>query len=261
MPGRGGPTRNFYEQLRRVHVNASNWVDTPGTDFWLMPQLLSATATAGFDTITTSDAGWTMEAEHGVIGSASEFRGGVITAGVPATPGVPTHHALLATGDLVVSPPIFGGYDHMLAASWLMGKDRNQLPKKLVMNCRAAFTTSSSNEPTSGFGFFEDSTTTTSATEALQFAFISSDSANFQLATNASSTLVDVGEAVSAVWREWSIVIDFDSAAALRASWYINGSLQGSIAPTATEAPYAFGMHTLTNNVLLMGPVHIFYEW
>jgi len=132
---------------------------------------------------------------------------------------------------------------------------------QLILETRAAFTVSSANEPTSGFGFFEDGTTTTTATEALQLAFISSDSANFQLATNASSTLVDVGAAVSAAWKEWRIVIDFDSSAALRASWFIDGALQGSIVPTSNEAPYAWGAHTLTTNVVKIGPVHIYYDW
>jgi hypothetical protein len=265
MPGRGGPTKNFYLPLARKHVMADRWKDEVGTDFWLMPSLL--TGTVGDTTAGKAggnrlfDNGWTFEAEHNVIGSASAFRGGVITAGSPATPGIPTHLAFLATGDIVASPPIFGGYDHMLAAAWCVGKNRHQLPTKLIMECRAAFTVNSANEPTSGFGFFEDATTTTTATEALQLAFISSDSVNFQLATNASSTLVDVGDAISTTWHEWEIVIDYDTAGAIRASWYIDGVLQGSIVPTTNEAPYAFGAHTLSTNKLLLGPVHIYYDW
>ena len=257
MPGRGGPTKNFYLPLARKHVMADRWQDEVGTDFWMMPALLMGTTVAGSNRVI--DNGWTLEAEHGVAGAGSAFRGGVITAGVPATPGLPAHVALLATGDILASPPVFGGYDHMLAAAWCVGKD--ELPTKLILETRAAFTTSSANEPTSGFGFFEDATTTTTATEALQLAFISSDSANFQLATNASSTLVDVGAAVSAAWKTWKIVIDYTTAAVIRASWYINGTLQGSIVPTTNEAPYAFGAHTLTTNVVKIGPTHIYYDW
>lgn len=263
MPGRGGPTKNFYLPLARKHVMADRWKDEVGTDFWFMPSLLSGTVgdtTAGVaGGNRLFDNGWTFEAEHNVIGSASDFRGGVITNKVPDTPGLPTHISLIATGDIVASPPVFGDYGHMWAASRVVGRD--DLPRKLILECRAAFTVNSANEPTTGFGFFEDSTTTTTATEALQLAFISSDSANFQLATNASSTLVDVGKAVETTWRTWRIELDYDTAAAFRASWFIDGDLQGSIVPTSGEAPYAFGAHALTTNEIKIGPVHIYYDW
>ena len=262
MPGRGGPTKNFYLPLARKHVSGSQWKDQIGTDFWLQPDILMGTSVTGSNQLV--DNGWATEggAEHGVAGSGSDFRGGVITAGSPDDPGIPTHTALIASGDLLVSPPVFGGYDHMLAAAWLVGKDRNQLPNKLVLECRAAFTTASNNEPRSGFGFFEASTTTSSGTEADQVAFISSDGTNFQLATNASSTLVDVGALIGTTWKEWKMVIDYTTAttAVVRCSWFIDGVLQGSIVPVTDEAPYAFGCHVLSN-VLLVGIVHIYYDW
>ena len=263
MPGRGGPTKNFYLPLARKHVMADRWRDEIGTDFWMLPSLLTGTVgdssagTAGGNRLF--DNGWSMEAEHMVAGAGSEFRGGVLTNGVPATPGLPAHVSLIATADVWVSPPVFGDYAHMWAAAGIVGKD--VLPNKLILECRAAFTTHSANEPTTGFGFFEDSTTTTAATEGLQFAFISSDSVNFQLATNASSSLVSVGKAVEQTWRTWKIVIDFDTSGTLRASWYIDGVLQGSIVPTSNEAPYAFGMHALATNEIKMGALHIYYDW
>ncbi len=257
MPGRGGLTKNFYLPLARRHVAADRWQDTPGTDFWFMPALLMGTTVAGSNRLI--DNGWTLEAEHGVAGSASDFGGGVITAGIPTTPGIPAHIAHLATGDITVSPPVFGGYDHMLAASWIVG--RNTLPTSLNLETRAAFTTASADEPTSGFGFFEDATTTTTATEALQLAFISSNSANFELNTNASTTLTSVGAAISTTWKTWKITIRYNTAGVATAYWYINGALQGSLAPTTGEAPYAFGVHTLTTNVVKVGPTHIWYDW
>lgn len=250
--------KNYLLPLARKHVQAFDWAVQPGTDFWFMPALLLATTTAGLHTIS-SGGGWTLEAEHGVAGSASDFRGGAITAGIPVTPGIPAHVALIATGDLIVSPPIFGGYDHMWAASRIVGK--KDLPTKLILECRAAFTTASADEPTSGFGFFEDATTTTTATEALQLAVISSNSANFELNTNASTTLTSVGAAITTTWKEWRIEIRYDASGVAQAYWYINGVLQGNLPPTIGEAPYAFGAHTLTTNVLKIGPVHIYYDW
>ncbi len=257
MPGHGGSTKNFYLPLARKHVDADRWQDSVGTDYWLHPALLMGTTVAGSNRVI--DNGWSIEAEHGVAGSAGDFRGGVITNGVPTTPGIPPHVALIATGDLIVSPPIFGTYDHMWAASRIVGKD--SLPTKLVLETRAAFTTGSADEPTSGFGFFEDATTTTSATEALQLAFISSNGANYELNTNASTTLTSVGAAISTSWKTWRIEIKYNTAAVATASWFINGALQGSLPPTTGEAPYAFGAHTLTTNVLKIGPLHIYYDW
>jgi hypothetical protein len=258
MPG----IKNFYLPLARKHVPADRWKDTPGTDFWLMPALLAGTTVAGSNRLV--DNGWTLEAEHAVAGSGSDFLGGTMTGLTPATPGIPAHIALLATGDLIASPPIFGGYDHAMVASAIVGKKTR--PTKLIMDVRAAFTTLTADEPTSGFGFFEDATTTTAATEALQLAFISSSGTggNFELNTNASTTLTDVGATVASIsttWHDWRIELLYDTAGTIRANWYIDSAYQGYIVPTQAEAPYAFGAHTLTTNVVKIGPVHIFYDW
>lgn len=253
MPG----LKSFYLPLARKHVMADRWKNEIGTDYWFMPALLDGTTVAGSNRLV--DNGWTFEAEHAVGGSGSNFLGGTLTAGVPATPGIPTHVALLATGDIVASPPVFGGYDHAMQASIIVGKrDR---PTKLVMDVRAAFTTASADEPTSGFGMFEDATTTTTATEALQLAFISSNSANFELNTNASTALTDVGALVDNAWHDFRVVFDYDTTGVVRARWYIDRAYQGFIVPTQGEAPWAFGAHTLTTNVVKVGPVHIFYDW
>ncbi|MCR4342013.1 MAG: hypothetical protein NUW01_19220 [Gemmatimonadaceae bacterium] len=258
MPG----IKNFYLPLARKHVMADRWKDDIGTDFWLQPALLAGTTVAGSNRLV--DNGWTLEAEHAVAGSGGDFLGGTLTAGVPAVPGIPAHFALLATGDILASPAVFGGYDHAMAASAIVGK--NDRPTKLVVDVRAAFTTLTADEPTSGFGLFEDATTTTTATEALQLAFISSSGTggNFELNTNASTTLTDVGATVASIsttWHDWRIVLDYDTAGVVRARWYIDGAYQGYIVPTTGEAPYAFGAHTLTTNVVKIGPVHIFYDW
>jgi hypothetical protein len=258
MPGRGGVTKNFYLPLARVHVNAERWKDTLGTDYWFSPSLIMATATAGLNTVTAV-GGWTLEAEHGVLGSAGDFLGGTLTAGVPGVPGVPTHAALLLTGDIIVSPVIFGGYAHAMAASQMVGKSVR--PRKFVVDTFAAFTTASADEPTSGFGMFEDATTTTTATEALQLAFISSNSANFELNTNASTTLTDVGAAVDNLYHIFRQEFLYDTAGVVRCNWYIDGVYQGYIVPTQAEAPWAWGAHTLTANVVKIAWAHLFYDW
>lgn len=252
--------KDFYLPLARKHVMADRWQDTVGTDYWMHPALLMGTTVAGSN--RAIDNGWTLEAEHGVAGSGGDFLGDGLTAGnihSPVDPGIPPHVALLATGDILASPPVFGTYDHAYAAMRIAGK--RSLPTRLVTEVRAAFTTASADEPTSGFGLFEDATTTTTATEALQLAFISSNSANFELNTNASTSLTDVGAAVDNAWHNFVIEMLFGTDGVARANWYIDGAFQGYIIPTTDEAPYAFGAHTLTTNVVKIGPVHIFYDW
>ena len=258
MPGRGGPTKNFYLPMSRVHIQGDRWQDSIGTDYWYHPALLMGTTVAGSNRLI--DNGWTLEAEHGVAGSGGDFRGGTITAGAPDDPGIGPHVALLATGDLIVSPPVFGSYDHMLAAAHIIGRD--QLPTKLVLVQRAAFTTNSADEPTSGFGFFEDATTTTSATEALQLAFISSNSSSFALNCNAAGQNPEVALAtVDTAWHTFKLEIRYDTAATAKAYASIDGVLKGSIPITQDEAPYAFGAHALTTNVVKLGWGHIYYDW
>ena len=249
--------KNALLPLARVHIQGDRWQDSVGTDYWMHPALLAGTTVAGSNRLI--DNGWTLEAEHGVAGSGGDFLGGVVTAGIPADPGIPPHFAHLASGDLVVSPPVFGGYDHAMAASAIVGKKTR--PTKMICDVRAAFNVASADEPTSGFGLFEDETTTTSATEAFQLAFISSNSANFELNTNASTTLTDVGAVVDNLAHDWRIEMLYDTAGVIRANWYIDGAFQGFIVPTQDEGPYAFGSHTLTTNRLKLGTVHIFYDW
>jgi hypothetical protein len=248
--------------LRRVHVQGDRWQDAIGTDYWMQPALLMGTTVAGSNRLV--DNGWTLEAEHAVAGSGGDFLGGsfsVNAAGayVPSDPGIPPHVSLVATGDLIVSPPVFGTYAHAKAAAEICGK--RTLPTKLVMDVHAAFTDASVDEEESGFGLFEDATTTTTATEALQLAFISSNSVTFELASNASGeNTPDAGAAVDAVWHDWRIELRYDTSGVARAYWYIDRKLQGNIPFTQDEAPYAWGAHVLLNDVKI-GVVHIFYDW
>ena len=255
--------RNIYLPLARQHVRAgSRWMHEAGTDYWLMPAGGAVTDPFGAASTATGDElaenGWTCTSLVNTVGSAGDLLGGV-PAATPADAGVPNHALGNATGDLLVSPVLFGDYGHALMAANIAGKKR--LPNRLVLEAYAAFTVATADEPTSGFGFFEDATTTTSATEALQLAFISSNSANFELNTNASTTLTDAGAAVDNAWHLWKIELLWDTAGVVRANWYIDGSHQGYIVPTNDEAPYAFGAHNLTTNRLGLGWVHIYYDW
>lgn len=257
MPGRGGPTKNFYLPLARQHVrSASRWIHEVGTDYWYHPaggsimDPLAAASTATGDEL--AENGWTATSLVNTVGSGGDLLSS-------SDPGDANHILTNASGDLLVCSPIFGTYGHGLMASKLVGK--NTVPTSLNLEAYAAFSVASADEPTSGFGFFEDATTTTSATEALQTAFISSNGANFELNTNASTTLTSVGAAIDTNWHLWRITMKYNTSGVATAYWYIDDVLQGSLPPTTDEAPYAFGLHSLTTNRLKMSWFHIYYDW
>ena len=130
-------------------------------------------------------------------------------------------------------------------------------PTALIVEFHGAMTAHGSDEPTSGWGFFEDGATI--STEADQLAFISSDSANFQLAANAGAgALTDTGAADDGNWHLFKIRLNLADNLAY---WSIDGTAQGSVAITDDEAPYKFGMHALSNNRPGLGIVHIYYDW
>ena len=84
---------------------------------------------------------------------------------------------------------------------------------------------------------------------------------NFELNTNASTTLTSVGALIATTWKTWRIELRYDTSGVARAYWFIEGVLQGSVVTTIGEYPLAFGVHTLTTNRLKLGPVHIYYDW
>lgn len=252
-------TKGIYLPLARQHVRAaSRWAHEVGTDYWYHPaggavfDPLGAASTATGDEL--AENGWTVTSLVNTNGSGADLLGGIAAADV----GVGNHALTNASGDLMVSPVMFGSYDHALMAARLVGKKR--LPSKLILECRAAFTITAADEPTSGFGFFEDATTTTAATEALQLAFISTGATTFELNSNAGAATADAGAALDSAWHTWRIELRYDTSAVAQAYWYMDDALQGNVAITQDEAPYAFGMHVLTND-LGLGWVHIFYDW
>lgn len=233
--------------LVRKHVDAPYWARDAGTDFWLIPGP-TTTETAAATTIDQLiEGGWTINAVDETAGVGADFMASADRA--------PNHLLTNLTGDLLASPPIFGDYDHAWQAMRIAGL--NSLPKKLVCEFMGSMSVHTADEPTSGWGLFEDGATV--SVEADQLAFISSDSSNFQLAANAGAgALTDAGATDDGDWHLFTIEL---ALAADLAYWYIDGTLQGSVAITEDELPAMFGMHALATNRPLLGIVHIYYSW
>jgi len=220
--------------IKRLFVPPQDWGVQPGTDFMLLPEGEILTANG----YLLSDYGWTTTSLSLVTGAGADF---IASADV----GVPGHILTNASGDLLQSPVVFGDYYH----AWLASKILGYVPSTLVVEVIAAFSVATANETTSGFGLIEDGGGPATANDAL--AYIFSDSANFGLRSGAAS---DAGAAVDNAWHVWRIEVDSTNV-----EWFIDDTSQGTIALEADEWPVSFGMHTLTTNRVLLGPVHIYY--
>lgn len=241
--------KSAFLSLNRKHVRmGSRWAFEAGTDYWLIPApgISGAADTASDEEL--AEWGWTATSLVDTVGSGADFMSS-------ADKGTPNHFLTDASGDLLESPSIFGDYAHALQAQQIAGMAT--FPTKLVAEFWGAMTVHSADEPRSGWGFIEDGGGV--ATEADQLAFISTDSANFQLAANGGAgALTDTGAADDANWHLFKIELVLADSLSY---WYIDGTVQGSVAITADEFPVSFGFHALTTNRPALGITHVYYDW
>lgn len=253
MPG----IKPFYLPIARQHVRAgSRWNHEIGTDYWLMPapalDQAAAANTATGDEL--AENGWVATSLVNTAGSGADFGAGALGA---ADKGTPNHFLTNASGDLLKSPIIFGSYDHMWGAARVAGM--KSLPTDLVAEFWGAMTVGSADEPRSGWGFVEDGGSP--ATEADQLAWISCDSANFQIGGNAGTPVN--GAASDALWHLFETRIRRDTSGVAVAFWSIDGALQSTTGLTIAndEMPCCFGFHALTTNRPALGLTHVYYDW
>jgi hypothetical protein len=238
------PVANQAMRANRVYVDDPRaWAYTNGTDFLLNGGTTTALITSGTAGQVLSEYGWTTTTLAYVAGSGADYASS-------ADPGVAPHLLLADASDLLASPAIFGSYDHMLAASRILG----YFPTRLVCEVWAAFTTASADEPSSGFGFVEDGGSLITAAAADQMAVISSNATTFELNSGAAS---DAGAAVDNAWHRWRIVLSGSTA-----EWFMDGTSQGTIALQGDEFPVSFeaGIVAAGTNDIALGDVHLWYE-
>ena len=245
--------KSAYLALNRKHVTSgARWAFEAGTDYWLIPGPDTSTAEDTGSQEQLPEWGWIATSLVDTAGAAASFMDSTDIA-------APTHWLTDNTGDLLQSPAIFGDYPHARMAQDIAGM--KILPKSLVCEFWGAMDTSSANEPRSGWGLFEDGGA--AGTEADQLAFISSDSTNFQLATNGGAgALTDTGATDDDNWHFFGIELVLATGLV---QWYIDDpartTSQGSIAITGNEFPCKFAFHALSTNRPFLGITHIYYEW
>ena len=230
--------------LRRVHiVDAGMWGVQYGTDYWLAASGLQSTA--GRTLIT--DGGWTATSSAPTNGSGADLMS-------KDDVGTPNHWLMDTGADLLYSPPIFGDYSHAHAAAVIAGQ--NSLPRYLIADVYAAFTTVSADEDTTAIGFVEDGGSIVVAAEHVAAVTSNGTAGVWNISSNGA---VAAGTSVvSTAWSWFRIVMD---KAAAVSRLYVNGVFQNSIAVLADEAPYKFGAGKGTTNTILLNQAHIFYAW
>lgn len=221
----------------RIHVGPHEWLTCQyATDYWLAPTGAGdLVAASGATNISGLDSyGWTttslavVAAVTGDFLSSADDVAGLIRGD--------------AASDLIASPGIFGNGTHQLLVSKTLGF----LPDKLIAEWTGAFTVASANEATTYMGFHNGA--------AITMAIIS-DSSTFLLSNGVST---DAGAAVDNAVHTWKIEI---SKAAGTATWYIDGTSQGTLAITQDVWPAAFICAAgTTNRWTLAGYLHIYYE-
>lgn len=276
--------KNVYLPMTRKHVlKGAEWGHSAATDYWLNFNsnfdILAAASTATGDEL--AENGWTSTSLVNTAGSAADFQGGGFTkattgsgpksgkfGGVFGDPGVPNHALTNASGDLLLSPAIFGDAMWMEQAATLAGM--STLPRYLIADFWGSMSVLTAAEVRSSWGFFV-AAATDATVEASQLAAIQSGGTgnNFLLA-GAASTMTQ-GSTVASVgtgWHKWKIVLAFNGTTptanlAANAFWYIDGVLQSTTAGVCAQDvfPCRFGFGAFTTNRPLLGPVHVYADW
>lgn len=265
--------KNALLPTTRLHVQAGyQWGSYMGTDYWLTSNsgmdIYSAAATTVGEQL--AENGWTATSLVNTAGSGSDFRGNVFTkatttgpktgshGGAFTDPGIPNHALTNASGDLLLSPAVFGDAAHMRAAAQIMGKA--SLPNYLIADFWASMSVASAAEVRSSIGFFT-AAATDSTVEASQLAAIQSDGTNFLMA-GAAATMTK-GALIDTSWHNWKIVLQFNGATGASCFWYIDGALQSTTAGVAAQDvfPCKWGFGAFTTNRPLVGLTRIYYDY
>lgn len=238
--------------IRRVHVtNPLLWAVTVGTDYWIHASANGQGTTGGQNLLT--DGGWTTTSLTYSDGSAADF----ITKSDVGSPG---SYVTNAQNDLIQSPAIFGSYLHAHAAAVIAGQ--STLPRYLIADMYATFSTESADEQTTNLGLVEAGGGIKVAAD-LAAAF-NSDSTSFRFEINGTRGTDTSAVAVDTVPHWFRVVCDRQAGTTGKAYPYIDGTLtiSGGVALTDDIWPVSFGAgNGGATNLIQLHQAHIFYAW
>lgn len=238
--------------LRRVHItDPLKWGVSVGTDYWLTASANGQGTASGNNLLT--DGGWTTTSIAAYAdGTLADFM-------TKADVGTPANYTTDAAADLVSGPAIFGDYLWAHGASAMVGQYR--LPRFLIGDFGALFSTASADEQTSNLGFVVNGGSP--VTSANQVASINSDGTNFRFQTGATRFTNSNNVAVDNLFHWFRIIIDRLGANATTGtlSAYVDGTLIATGALVDDRMPVKLGWGNGVTNRIQFSQAHIFYAW
>lgn len=236
----------------RKHIGPEKWQSEPATDFWF--QVPNAQGGTGGSLLSPASAtnpgglqgyGWVSAATSPTL--SSDGLGDFASNADPSNSMV----AFTLAGLTWQSPQVFGTYEHMYAASQMLGS----FPTKLSAEFYMQFTVHlAGSEPTTGVGF---SGGTNPQTIANTVAWIHANATNFRLGK--LNATFDDGAARDTALHLVKIVID---SATGNTEWFLDGVSQGTLTTATDLFPVSFIGMTVGAGTsrLKYGNVHIWYS-
>lgn len=223
-----------------IVTDPRGWASASGYEFWIVPGNADLITAMGATNDGLDGYGWTATSLIITEGTAGDF--------LSSADVTPTHLTANANLDALVSPRIFGSYDHGLqAARWL-----GYTPTKLTLEMYAAFPTNTANETTSFIGLVAPSVTDAAAAGGGGAIRSGGTASTFFLTSDLGS---DAGAAIDAAWHLFRIEYGLTTT-----EWFIDGVSQGTITTEADIWPLAFKLYAATTNRPALAWARIFYS-
>lgn len=239
------------KKLNGIITDPRLWNSSPGYEFWLVPGNNSLTTVKSASVDGLSGYGWTQSVSASGVIAVTEGSAGDFLSSADMTPTHVTGDGN-GTGDAtLISPRIFGSYDHMLQASHFLG----YMPTTLNASFygRAAVT-SSSNELTF-FGFGAPSTTPMGAAGAV--ALIGPFAAVGWLCRNDTNN-ISIATAADTNWHFFTITINSNT------SFSADGTSSSTITTEPDVFPTSFvlrnGANPALESTLSLASLRIWYS-
>ena len=226
----------------RVHIfDPHEWGNSPATDYWADFGKDDLAAGGGRD---LAASGWEASGFSILDGSGAE----ILDAANKGTTGGINFDAV---GDYIISPTMFGDWEHGVIAQQFLG----YFPTKISFECGARFVAGAGENDT-GFGFLQDGTDDNALVKADLMAYITIDATNFSLESSATADACLTKTTTPHLFK-------VTATTGSTFEWFVDGVSQGTLATVAAQAPMAWGAGTRAatgTNKPIISWLHIWYE-
>lgn len=223
-----------------IIANPRWWESGWGYEYWTLFGNADWVAAMSASNNGGSGYGWTMTALSIVEGASGDF--------LSSADHTPTYCSLGANLDSLVSPRVFGSYDHGIMAQRFLGYP----PTTLTLEFYAAFLTASANETTTFVGMVAPSNVDAAAAGSAGAIRSGGTASTFFLTSDNGS---DAGAAIDTNYHLWRIVYGPTTT-----EWFIDDVSQGTITTETDIWPLSFKAYSATTNRIALVYARIWYS-